>query len=147
MAIDWEQHALKYFFYFHTIPQRARCGTNGFIGYMGFLEDFCQNTTSGSYLHDALHAIALVSIAHRTDLKWLPAKAMTYRASALNSLRQALSNEVEARSDNVLPALFLLERFEVSLDASLTSTNEHVLTHQLAHQWGKSNIQGLVQSF
>ena len=108
---EWEAYALRYFFYFHTIP-KTPASAHG--GYLSLLEDFCRNAARRSYLHDALHAIALVSINHLTDSTWPLVKACAYRARALTALRQVLSDEVEAKSDEALASFFLLERLEAS---------------------------------
>lgn len=113
MSTDWEKHAFQFFIHAHALPGNIRYGYG--TGFMDFLDDIVLSRNLPSYLEDSFRAAALTSIAHRTNIQWLPAKAMSSRLSALAALRQALGNEMEAKSDEVLMSLFLLEHFEVSL--------------------------------
>ena len=110
ITTDWEQQAPKVFFHFYTIATES---DNVYGGHMSILEDYCNSFSHITYLLDALHAVALIDMSHRTRIPHLSEKAMSYRANALYSLRQALCDKAEAKKDYVLLALFLLERFEV----------------------------------
>lgn len=110
MTSDWEQQAPKRFFHFYTITAES---DNVYGGHMGLLEDYCNSYSHITYLLDALRAVALIDMSQRTSIPHLSEKAMSYRANALYSLRQALYDKAEAKKDHVLLALFLLERFEV----------------------------------
>lgn len=109
---EWTQRAICLFFWTHTSPCSDPSGGSGCLD---FLEDYVSSGVREAYLYDALHAIAFSNLAHRVPtLSWIPEKALSYRAQALRSIQKTLCNAEEAKKDDVLIALFLLERAEVS---------------------------------
>ena len=88
-------------------------------GFLDFLENYYFSKPHPEYLLDAFHSVALSQISIRTrDVPWLSLKAIEYRTRALQSLRRALADLHEARSDDVLISFYLIERSEVSNHSS-----------------------------
>ena len=109
---EWTQRALCFFFWTHTSPNFDPTGGSGWLD---FLEDYVSSETRAPFLLDAIHAIAFSNLAHRVPmLSWMPTKALKHRTQALRGLQEALRDTEEAKKDDVLIALFLVERAEVS---------------------------------
>ena len=110
------QQALRFFFWTNT----ARVDPN--FGYFDFLEDYYYSRPHPSYLVDALRAISLTNFAHRAPgVPWLSRDAFRYRAQALRGVRDVLGDLQQARGDDVLLSLFLIERSEVRKRRSFSS--------------------------
>ena len=109
---DWEVQAVSFFFHGHTMSNRSN---EVLSGYMEILPDFCNRQNCATYLTDALYAISLINIAPRTTLPWIALKAEDYRVRALSGVARLVNSKGEAASDELLAAVFLLERYEVGL--------------------------------
>ena len=106
----WSSRAISFFFWTHTVPSPAEHSS---LGYFDFLEDYFQ-TDRPKYLLDALNAAALSCYAHfLPDVPHLGIDALSSRGRALQALTHVLRDAEEAKSDDVLLALYLIERSEV----------------------------------
>ena len=108
----WSSRAISFFFWTHTVPSPAEHSS---LGYFDFLEEYFQ-TDRPKYLLDALNAAALSCYAHfLPDVSHLGIDALSSRGRALQALAHVLRDTQEAKSDDVLLALYLIERSEVRL--------------------------------
>ena len=100
------------------------------LGFFDFLEDYFQ-TDRPTYLLDALNAAALSCYAHFSpNLRHLSIGALDSRGRALRNLATVLRDVEKAKSDDVLLALYLIERSEVRLSTAY-QPNRREFAHKL----------------
>lgn len=109
LSTDWEAYGVSMFIHHYTVPKTSDI----YRGHMEALPDFYSANTGVSHLHNAMLSVSLALLAHHTANEDLIRQARKHRSAAINELQYALKDKREASSDQVLLALFLLERFEV----------------------------------
>lgn len=109
VSTDWVAYGVNMFIYHYTVPDEDKV----YRGHMAALPDFYSANSGVNYLHHAMLSVSLALLAHHAANDDLIRQARQHRSQAITELRYALLDKREARSDQVLLALFLLERFEV----------------------------------
>ena len=109
---EWYDRSIKFFFYTNT---HTRTQISGRVRrYLDLFEDHCSRSTSSAYLNEALKSAALANMAPRVPhVKWISDRAAVHHGKALEGIRKALGNDLSARSDDMLMALWCLEKAEV----------------------------------
>lgn len=111
MEQSWEQLAIPFFFANHTIP-----AARGRPGHLDFIPELYKDSgSSEDCFQQALLAVSAGHLARSRHDAVLNEIARLSYGRALSSLRLALSDERSAQQNDIVTAMLLLSRFEVSL--------------------------------
>ena len=117
---NWQQQAIAVFFRDFVIESgESRID----FGYLQHLPDLLTRAREPSPLSEAVSAVALTNLAHRSSLSYLiPAGRQAY-GSALRMLSAALTRNMDICSDQTLATVLCLDFYEVRsiLDLLLSS--------------------------
>ena len=112
MTTDWHGQAISMFFYdYVVVPKEPELfGT----GYLQPIPDLYSKEKEMSALGQAVSAVALTSLSHRTSLDYLLNNARQRYGNALSLLEKSLRSEAAMKADNTLAAILVLDCYEVS---------------------------------
>ncbi|KAF2180525.1 hypothetical protein K469DRAFT_639411 [Zopfia rhizophila CBS 207.26] len=108
LSTDWEQQAIVHFFdnycYVPSSDEKR---------YLDFLPELAAKSPSTSCLRYALIATSMVYMANISSVSQLQIRSRRVYGKALQSLGAALQDPIEARTDQTLTAIVLLQKYEV----------------------------------
>lgn len=111
MVTDWQGQAISIFFHDYVLfPKNSALGT----GYLQNVPELCSKEVEMSALYQAVSAVALTSLAHRTSLDYLSAQARQRYGIALSLLKGSLRSQEAMKTDSTLAAILCLDFYEVS---------------------------------
>jgi hypothetical protein len=111
-SINWEQQAVAYFFHNYVLEDNYSGG-----GYLNFLPRLYESAPIKSHLRESTKAVSMACLANISSVHHLTLESQKSYGEALRLVRLALTNETEAKSDQVLTTLILLQKFEVGVNA------------------------------
>jgi len=109
LSTVWEQNAVASFFQNYVLEP-----INGRQGYLDFLPQLYHAAADNHCLRDSTLAVALASFANVSSMQCLSIRSQHHYGRALQSVRVALSTPEQAKTDQVLATIVLLQKFEVS---------------------------------
>ena len=110
LPTDWHGQAISMFSQDYVVTSRTSIFDTG---YLQIVPSLYASEKEMSALSQAVSAVALTSVAHRTRLDRLSAQARQRYGLALKLLREAMSDQKMVKSDSCLAAILLLDFYEV----------------------------------
>ncbi|KAI3325739.1 hypothetical protein HD806DRAFT_552992 [Xylariaceae sp. AK1471] len=117
---NWEMKATSHFLHNYSFAP-----TKDAPGYLEFLPDLLRRNSNSRHLKSAVLAAGLASLANITSLGHLEHIAKKRYGETLKSISMALRDPIEARSDAVLAAVFLLQLCETISGTTSAQPDPH----------------------
>ncbi|KAI0426028.1 hypothetical protein F5Y09DRAFT_320223 [Xylaria sp. FL1042] len=116
----WDNRAISHFLHNYSFAP-----TKESPGYLGFLPDLLDNTSSASHLKSAVLAAGSASLANITGLGYLERTAKRHYGKTLRSISRALTDPLEASSDAALTAIVVLQMYEAIAGITSVTRDPH----------------------
>ena len=110
MASDWYGQAVCMFFYDYVITS-SDATTD--VGYLQILPDLWNKDGNTPAYQEAVSAVALMYLAHRSNLEYLVLQARHRYGTALRLIAGALRDQEELKKDSTLAAILCAGLYEV----------------------------------
>jgi hypothetical protein len=105
---NWEDAAMGYFLHHHVLP-----GDHLMSGHFEWLPEMIGRPSNPAHLTNVLKAVSFSSLGNITSITYLTSHAHQYYITALHQVSAALSDPVQAKSDELLTTICLLQKYEV----------------------------------
>ena len=112
MPSDWHGQAVCMFFYDFVITSKDATTD---VGYLQILPDLWNKDFNTPACQEAVSAVALMYLAHRSSLDNLVFQARHHYGTALRLIAGALSSQEELKKDSTLAAILCAGLYEVCI--------------------------------
>ena len=110
MASDWHGQAVCMFLHDYVIQASP---SDIQFGFLQSLPDLCSKEDNTSVVQEAVSAVALMSLAHRSSMDHLVVQARQRYGKALKLIALALNDPEELKKDSTLAAVLCASCYEV----------------------------------
>ena len=112
MASDWHGQAVCMFFYDYVVTSRDATTD---VGYLQILPDLWNKDGNTPAYQEAVSAVSLMYLAHRSSLDCLVLQARHHYGTALRLIAAALRDQEELKKDSTLAAILCAGLYEVCM--------------------------------
>ena len=109
MASDWNGQAVCMFFHDYVVPSN---NSDNHFAFLQSLPDLWAKEENTPVFQEAISAVALLSLAHRSSLDYLLLQARQHYGKVLKLIAAALSNPEELKKDSTLGAILCANYYE-----------------------------------
>ena len=111
ISTDWRQQAIAMFFHDYIIGSKE---SKIDFGYLQDLPDVLSRAGDSSALSEAVSAVALTNLAHRSSLPYLKSAGRQAYGRSLGLFNAVLREDTDVCSDQTLATVLCLDFYEVS---------------------------------